>query len=194
MADSPDNLPAQISQANSQNIQETMSRVSKGALADAVSAIIQAGQIHIFGSGLSTAAAAQAEYSLTTLGFSARACLNGGVRQTLEIARISAGDLVIAITIWRYLRHEVEALKAAREAGAACIAITDSLVSPVADLADHTFVAATEGAAHSRSLTGILSVIDLISAAIAARRPQESMEALKQIDTLYREYGMLWGD
>ena len=189
-----DNLPAQISQANSENIQGTMSQVSKRDLTDAVTAIIRAAQIHIFGSGLSAAAATLAEYSLTTLGFSARACLNGGVRQTFEVARISDGDLVIAITIWRYLRHEVEAVNAARLAGAICIAITDSLVSPIADLADYTFVAATEGAAHSRSLTGILSLIDLISASIAARRPQESMEALKRIDTLYRECGMLWGD
>ncbi len=189
-----DNLPAQISQANSENIQGTMSQVSKRDLTDAVTAIIRAAQIHIFGSGLSAAAATLAEYSLTTLGFSARACLNGGVRQTFEVARISDGDLVIAIMIWRYLRHEVEAVNAARLAGAICIAITDSLVSPIADLADYTFVAATEGAAHSRSLTGILSLIDLISASIAARRPQESMEALKKIDTLYRECGMLWGD
>mgnify|MGYP000225823402 CR=1 FL=1 len=73
---------------------------------------------YIFGSGLSVAAAALAEYSLTTLGFSALACLNGGVRQTLEVSQITERDLVMVIAIWRYMRHEVEAVKAARTAGA----------------------------------------------------------------------------
>jgi DNA-binding MurR/RpiR family transcriptional regulator len=188
----PDNLPAQIAQAAGQNIQTTLTQLSGGDLAGAVAAIIQAERIHIFGSGLSVAAAALAEYSLTTLGFLALACLNGGVRQTLEVSQITERDLVIVIAIWRYMRHEVDAVKAARTAGATCIAITDSLVSPLADLADYTFVAATEGAAHSRSLVGILALIELISATLAAERPEKSMESLKRIDALYRESGMLW--
>jgi DNA-binding MurR/RpiR family transcriptional regulator len=128
------------------------------------------------------------------LGYSAQACLNGGVRQALEVSRLTERDLVIVITIWRYLRHEVEAAKVTQAAGAPCIAITDSPLSPVADWADYTFVAATEGAAHSRSLTGIVSLIDLISATLAAERPQASMAALKRIDALYQETDMLWGD
>ena len=190
----PDNLPARIAQTAGRNIQTTLTELSGPDLAGAVTAIIRAERIHIFGSGLSVAAAALAEYSLATLGFSALACLNGGVRQTLEVSQITERDLVIVIAIWRYMRHEVEAVKAARTVGATCIAITDSLVSPLADLGDYTFVAATEGAAHSRSLVGILSLIELISAILAAERPEKSMESLKRIDALYRESGILWSD
>jgi len=62
------------------------------------------------------------------------------------------------ITIWRYLHDTVEVARIARSVRAACLALTDSPISPVATLADHIFIAATEGAAHSRSLTGILSM------------------------------------
>ena len=189
-----DKLPTQIAEANGQNIQTTLSQVSGSELSQAAEAIIQADTIHIFGSGLSAATATLAEYALTMLGLPAQACLNGGVTQALEVARLNRNDLVMVITIWRYLRHEVEAVKAARALGVPCLVITDSPVSPVAELADHLFLAATEGAAHSRSLTGIISLIDLLSAAIAAKRPQESMAALQKIDKLYRDYGMLWGD
>ncbi len=190
----PENLPVQIAQANSQNIQETMSQVSEPDLSDAVAAIIGADRIRVFGSGLSAAAALLAEYTLNMLGFPARSCLNGGVTQTLEVSHITERDMVIVITIWRYLRHEVEAVKAARRSGATCLAITDSPVAPVVELADYVFIAETEGAAHNRSLTGILSVIDLLAAALAAKRPEESMAALHRIDALYRENGMLLGD
>ena len=192
--DLAENLPIRIAQANTQNIQETMNQVSDKKLSAAVAAIIQARQIYIFGSGLSTSVAVLAEHALTVLGFSARAYLNGGLNQTLEISRLTKHDLVIVITIWRYLRATVEAAKAARTIGATCIALTDSPISPVVGLADHVFIAATEGAAHSRSLTGILSLIDLFSAAIAAERPKESMAALRQVDNLYRQNGLLLGD
>lgn len=84
--------------------------------------------------------------------------------------------------------------QAARELGCTCIALTDSPVAPIAKLADYTFVAATEGVAHSRSLAGIFSLIDLLSAAIATQRPQESLAALQRIDALYRQNGTLWSE
>jgi len=187
-------LPAQIAQANVNNIQKTLSQVSGSMLADVVAAIIRARNIRIFGSGLSAAAAIHAEYALSTLGFAVLACTDGGVSQLLEISRLTDQDLVIVISVWRYLRNTVEAAEAARAVGATCIAITDSPVAPVTTLADHVFITDIEGAVHSRSLSGVLSLIDLIGAAIVAERPHESLEALQRIDTFYLENDMLLSD
>ncbi len=189
-----ENLSIRVGQANTHNIQETMNQVSDEKLSAAVAAIIRARQIRIFGSGLSAAATVLAEHALTTLGFSARACPNGGMNQTLEISHLTHQDLVIVITIWRYFRDTVEAAKAARAQGATCIALTDSPVSPVANLADYIFIATTEGAAHSRSITGIMSLIDLFSAAIGAKRPKESIKALQRVDNVYRQNNLLLSD
>ena len=189
-----EHLPAQIAQANINNTQKTLSQISDSELTNIVAAIIRARNVRIFGSGLSAAAAISAEYALSVLGFAARACTNGGVSQLLEISRLTEQDLVIVISVWRYFRNTVEAAEAARAAGATCIAITDSPVAPVATLADHVFITNIEGAVHSRSLSGILSLIDLFSAAIVVERPQESLEALQRIDTFYLENDMLLGD
>ena len=189
-----EHLPTQIAQSNVNNIQETLSQVSDSMLADVVAAIIRARNTRIFGSGLTAAAAIHAEYALSTLGYAVMACTDGGVSQLLEISRLTDQDLVIVISVWRYLRNTVEAAEAARAAGATCIALTDSPVAPVATLADHVLITNIEGALHSRSLSGILSLIDLISAAIVAERPQESMESLQQIDTFYLENDMLLSD
>ena len=114
--------------------------------------------------------------------------------QVLATSQLTRHDLVIVITIWRYFRDTVEAARAARASGATCIALTDSLVSPVANLADHVFIATTEGAAHSRSLAGIVSLIDLLSAAVATQRIEESMKALQQVDNIYRQNNLLVSD
>lgn len=186
-----ENLPQRVAQANTQNIQESLHQISNETLLAAVEAIIQARHIRIFASGLSAAAAVLAEHTLISLGLSARACLNGRTSQALEISLLTNQDVIIVISIWRYLRDTIDAAKAAHAIGATCIALTDSPVSPTAAIADHIFVAATEGAAHSRSLSGILSIVDLLGAAIAAKQPEKSMEALQRIDRLYRQNGML---
>jgi DNA-binding MurR/RpiR family transcriptional regulator len=192
--DFTENLPAQIIRANTNDIRQTLGRVSDTDLAKTVAAIVRARKIRIFGSGLSAAAAVSAEHALTVLGFSARAYIDGGLTQMMEVSRLTDQDLVIVISVWRYLRHTVEVAEAARAAGAVCLALTDSLVAPVATLADHVFIADIEGALHSRSLAGILSLIDLISAAIVAERPRESMDALQRIDAFYRQNDMLRSD
>ena len=189
-----ENLPGRIAQTNTNNIQDTMNQVSSETLSAATAAIIQARHIRIFGSGLSMAAAVLVEHALTSLGFSARACIHGRANQSIELAHLTDRDLVIVISLWRYLRDTVEATQAAREVGATSIALTDSPVAPVARLANYIFIASTEGAAHSRSLTGIISLIELINAAIASERPHESMAALQRLDALYRQNSLLLSD
>lgn len=186
-----ENLPVQVAQVSTNNIQQTMNQVSEAGLAEAVAAIIRARQIRIFGSGLAAAAAVFAEHALLVLGYQARACRDGRLMQELEVSRLTPDDLVIVISLWRYLHDTVQVAEAARANGVPCIALTDSRAAPAALLADYVFVAAVEGAAHSRSLAGIMSLIDLLSAAVVRERPEESLAALKQVDRLYHQRQLL---
>jgi len=184
-------LRGRVTEVGTRMVRETMAGIAQEELDRTVEAILAAEQIKIFGSGLSSAAAILAEYHLVMLGLSARAFLNEGVGQVLHLAHIAPGDLVIVVSIWRYIRSTLEALEVAREAGATCVAITDSPVSQVAGLADHVLVADTEGPAHSRSLGGIVALIDLIAATIADRRPEAGMAAIERIEELYLKNDML---
>jgi len=184
-------LPAHIADVNIRNIQETFRRISLKSLSEAVDHILDAERIMIFGGGLSAASVILAEHSLRMLGFPVRAIVNGGLSQSLELVGLTQRDAVIAISIWRYLRETVEAAEYAAALGATTIGITDSLVSPIARIADYTFIAATERAAHSRSLGGISALIDLINAVIVSKRPQESMQALERLDNFYQKQGIV---
>jgi DNA-binding MurR/RpiR family transcriptional regulator len=185
---------AHIADININNIQETLRQVSAETLNQSVAAIISAQRIRVFASGMSAAAAVATESSLTMLGFPVRAIVNGGLSQTLEISKLNNRDVVILISVWRYLRDTIDAANHAHAVGATTIALTDSSVSPVARSADYVFVATMESAAHSRSLTGIISLIDLINATIISKHPEQSMQALKKIDDLYHDQGKLLGD
>jgi DNA-binding MurR/RpiR family transcriptional regulator len=185
------NVSANIAEVSIRNIERTLQNVSLEMLDLAVDALVDADRVLIFSGGLSSMAAVMAQHSLTMLGFQARAVINGGLAQTLEMSTIGPCDTVIVISIWRYLKDTLAAAVYAHEAGATVIALTDSPISPLAPSSDFMFIAATERAAHSRSLTGLIALIDLINATIVSRRPHESMQALKRIDDLYHQQGAL---
>jgi DNA-binding MurR/RpiR family transcriptional regulator len=117
--------------------------------------------------------------------------INGGLSLAAELAHLSPGKLIIAIDLWRYVRSTVAAVSAAQDAGVHTIAITDSIVSPLANLADYAFEVATDGVAHSLSVTAATSLINVFVAVLSQKVPEQTMEALRRVDAAYRANDLL---
>lgn len=184
-------LQEKVAQIGIDNLRQTLDQVPPAELEQIVKALCQAQRIRIFAGGLSSGPALLAEYAFSMLGFSARAFTEAGLRPLLEIAQMQKDDVVVGISIWRYIGSTVEAMQAAYEAGLTCIALTDSPVAPITRFSHYVLVASTEGAVHGRSLVGIVALIDLLAAAVAACQPERSVEALRRIDGVYRQHGHL---
>ncbi|MFD0517986.1 MurR/RpiR family transcriptional regulator [Paractinoplanes durhamensis] len=60
----------------------------------------------------------------------------------LDQARAAGGSALLAVVLPRYPRESLEAIREAKKSGYAIVAITDSVVSPVAELADVVLPAA----------------------------------------------------
>jgi DNA-binding MurR/RpiR family transcriptional regulator len=116
------------------------------------------------------------------MGFSVQVVMAGGVTLSLELSALRPSDLLVDTSFWRYSRDTVEAMHWAKEIGIKRIAITDSEVSPLAQLADYAFVASTYGIAHSSSPTAIISLINAFVAALSFWRPQQTLAALRKVD------------
>jgi len=104
---------------------------------------------------------------------------------------LQSGDLLVAIDLWRYVRMTVNAVAMANQRGIQTIAITDSIVSPLAKMADHAFEIATEGVAHSLSVTAVMSFLNVLVAMLADRVPQQVVETLQRVDAAYRNNDLL---
>ncbi len=173
------------------NLHETLQNLSQERLHAAVNAIQAAQQILIVGGGLSAAPVMYFAHSLRAMGFNARAAAGGGVDVAAEVAQLNGDTLVIAVDVWRYLRATVYAMSTARERGLRTIAITDSLMSPLAQLAEHVFVVATNGVAHNLSPTAIFALINAFLAVLSSRLPDQTLEALQRLDEAYRQTHLL---
>lgn len=172
------------------NIEATLGAIKDEDIDAAVDAILSARTVRIFGSGLAASIAVGLEHGLSVLGVQARAVTDGGVSHLREVAAITGDDLVVVVSVRRYMRDIFNAAEVARERGACLIAVTDSAIAPVVDRADVVFVADTTGALHSSSQVGLMSVVHLLSVSVAAGRPEESLAALEALDELYRQSGV----
>ncbi len=152
----------------------------------AVKALGKARQILVVGGGSSTGPAYYLAHSLRVMGLDARCVVGGGIPLALELVRLEPASVLVGISVWRYVAETAHAMEEAERRGATRIAITDSIVSPIAQRADYAFQVGTDGAAHALSLTSSMSLINAIIAAISLERPQETSRALQQVDAAYR--------
>jgi len=186
-----DDIPQQVFHTDITNLQRTASRLSAQQLDAVLEEIVRADHILVVGSGLSTVPALFLAHSLKVIGFDARAALDGGLSLAVDTAQLGADTLLIAIDLWRYVRSTVEAVYAARQQGVPVVAITNSAVSPLAQAADYAFEVATDGVTHSLSPTATIALINVLIAALSYRVPEQSMDALRRVDTAYRERNLL---
>jgi DNA-binding MurR/RpiR family transcriptional regulator len=181
----PSSNPQQVFYTDIKNIERTASGLSVESLNAALDAIQKAKRILVIGAGISYAPVVLLAHSLKVMGFEAQAILGEGLQTAVEIAHIKPDDLMIAIDLWRYVRMTVYAVSQAKEIGIPVIAITDSIVSPLAQKADIAFEIATEGVAHSLSITALISLLNVLVAMLADRLPEQVYASLKKVDEAY---------
>ena len=74
------------------------------------------------------------------------------------------------------------------------MALCDSALSPLADLAWCTFVVRAESAGPFDSHVGTVALINALMAGAAARRQRPSADRLDGIETAWRQYGALFDE
>ncbi len=98
---------------------------------------------------------------------------------------LGKGDLVIGISFPRYTKQTVEVLRFAKERGNKTMAITDSLISPLAQYADHVLTARYQMDSFIESFTAPLSLINAIVTALGVYSKKSTMKSLKGLEEIW---------
>ncbi|MBQ2823212.1 MAG: MurR/RpiR family transcriptional regulator [Oscillospiraceae bacterium] len=105
-----------------------------------------------------------------------------------QIINIGEDDVMIGISFPRYSKHTVKAFRYASAHGAKVVAITDSLVSPLADYADNILIARSDMASFADSLIAPMSVINALLVAVGLRRKDYVADSYKRLEQICEEY------
>jgi DNA-binding MurR/RpiR family transcriptional regulator len=100
------------------------------------------------------------------------------------------GDVVLAASVEPYARAKIEAARYAAGEGVPVVALTDSEVSPLAQLATATILVATESPSFFHSMTPMLAVTEILAALVAGRSGQKALAALGRTEAQLAAFGV----
>lgn len=98
------------------------------------------------------------------------------------IGHAGTGDVLVAVSVLPYTRATFEIATFARERGAKIVAITDSEVSPLAQLADIAILAPTASPSFFHAMAPAFAVAEVLGALVAGRGGEAALEALRRLD------------
>ncbi|MDI3310725.1 MAG: MurR/RpiR family transcriptional regulator [Thermoanaerobacterium sp.] len=173
-----------------ENIKATKEEIDKNSFKEVVDNIFKAKKIYIIGFRSSTAIA---EY----LGFYLNLILENvilvkpGISDVFEqMLRVNSEDLVIGIGFPRYSKRTLEVMKYAKSQNAKIVAITDSLISPLTEIADEILLAKSNMASFVDSLVAPLSLINALIVSVGIREKDKITDTFEKLENIWNEYGI----
>ena len=173
-------------QSELDNVTVTLRALEADAVADAVSRLADASaRVYLLSGDASSGVAAQLAGDLSALRDRVYVIDGNDVAVRRVVSQLRTTDVLVAIDLRRYDRWVVEATRGACAGGVWCLAITDSLLSPLASLAARTFTVAAAGVGPFDSHVGTLALANVLVAAVADRLRVEATERLDRAESAW---------
>ena len=172
-------------------IRRTLEETSREDFDRAVESVINAENIYIFGVRSSSSLAGFLGYYFDLILGNVHIVTDSSRSGMYEaLLRISEKDAIIGISFPRYSRTAAEAMTFAKSRGAATIAITDSLLSPLAQSAESVLIARSDMASVVDSLVAPLSLINALIVATDIKKKDDVKKTFSVLENVWYEQGV----
>lgn len=171
-------------QLDGRNLAATFERISSQEWDRAVAFLAQASTIHVIGVRKCLPVAQLFSYlvSMVHPQVQLMAPIEGGMVE--NVSRLAPGDVLVAISMWRYSKATVTAVRYAAQRGVNVIAFTDNPSSPLVPLAEVSFYVESASNHVLRSITGYISLAQALAAALTRELGPQAQQALEGADSL----------
>lgn len=171
------------------NVRQTLEELPRDRFLHAVDAVVGARKVYIFGAGSCRALANFTAYYLKLLLPDIHLVYTSSETEILEeMMHIGEQDALIILSFPRYSSKAVKTAHFAHARGAKVVAITDSIVSPIADFADFLLLAHSDMATIVDSLVAPLSIINALIVAVSLKRMEANRDSLEELEKLWDTY------
>lgn len=177
-----------VLKADMENIRATLEKINHKTFEDVVNSLFKAKKIYIIGLRSSSALAEFLAFYLNLILDNVKVVAYGVSDIFEQIINVSEEDVVIGIGFPRYATRTIEALAFAKSRNADVVAITDSLLSPLAAKADYTLIAQSNMASFVDSLVAPLSVINALIIAVGLREKEKISRTFATLEDIWEEY------
>ena len=177
-----------VLKADMENIRATLEKINHKTFEDVVNSLFKAKKIYIIGLRSSSALAEFLAFYLNLILDNVKVVAYGVSDIFEQMLNVSEEDVVIGIGFPRYATRTIEALAFAQSRNADVVAITDSLLSPLAARADYTLIAQSNMASFVDSLVAPLSVINALIIAVGLREKEKISSTFATLENIWEEY------
>ncbi|KUK98671.1 MAG: RpiR family transcriptional regulator [Atribacteria bacterium 34_868] len=186
------NVLYQVLQSDIENLEKTMHEISPQSFEKLISYMLEAEVIYIV--GLRTAASVSLFFNQAlSLFLRNTKSITYSMEDLFEqVADIGPKDLLIAISFPRYTRRTVEILDIALKKGAKTAAITDSIISPIAQKAEVALIASSNLNSFVNSFTAPLSVINAIVTAVSIKKGEQTFKKLSELEEIWDTHNVFY--
>jgi DNA-binding MurR/RpiR family transcriptional regulator len=179
-----------VLKADMENIRATLEKINQNTFEEVVKNIFEAKRIYIIGLRSSTAIAEFLGFYLNIILQNVK-IVSYGISDVFEqMINVGDGDLVIGIGFPRYAAKTIDALKFSQDRGAKVVALTDSLLSPLASQADYTLIAQSNMASFVDSLVAPLSVVNALIIAVGMREKENISDIFGNLEQIWQTYNV----
>jgi DNA-binding MurR/RpiR family transcriptional regulator len=105
-----------------------------------------------------------------------------------QVLSAGKGDVLIALSFKRFTRDVVNIVEKIKRKKAYIITITNSHLSPIAQLADMSLVVETEIPTYIESFTAPMSLLNALITAVALKKKKQALPALTKLETEFEEF------
>lgn len=174
------------------NVHRTLAAVDHAAFDRAVALLADRKRaVHVVAGAAEAGVGALAADALDLLRPDVHVVAGAPVAVARQLAHVTRGDVVLAIDLRRYERWIVEAVALATDREAAIVAVTDSVLSPLARPATATFVVAAEGAGPFDSHVGTLALLNALTSGVARRLRAPAAARLDRVEQAWTDAAAL---
>lgn len=190
----PDSMRARHRSVAIANVAATLDAIDTTALERAVELLADVGRpVLVMSGAASLGVAGQFSTDLGQLRDGVENLIGNDVEVLRRLAVTSAKATVVVIDLRRYDRWLLDALDVVRRRELSIIAVTDSVISPLAVGAAAALVVTVDSVGPFENHAGTLALLDLVVAEVAARRRRHATDRLDAMETLWSERDALGG-
>jgi DNA-binding MurR/RpiR family transcriptional regulator len=179
----------EILQGDIENINKITNGVSNALFEKAVDKLSSAKSIYLLGLRSSYSLAFYLAFNLRFFLKSVNLIKPGIGDIPEQVLSTGKGDVLVAIAFRRYTSEVVKIAEKMKRKNAYIIAVTNSHLSPIAQLADMSLVVETEITTYIESFTAPMSLLNALITAVALKKKKQALPALKRLETEFEEFG-----
>ncbi len=189
-----DALYADIAASALANVEALFTGVAAAELKEIADRVVASRRTYVMGVGSNYALAHNFAYLVGMAVDHVVAVPDEGRVPMDAMVRAGPGDVVVAMTFAPYRSEVVDATRAARDQGAAVVAITDTHGSPIAAGAAHVILAATDTPLFFPSTLAAAAALEALASFIVADADPEVVAAIDRFHQRRYDLGVYWRD